>query len=122
MYSVSIYADGTVDYLGRARVRTEGHRTRQLSGEALLALRAAIERARFWELRDEYVNPDVRDGEFIILYVAEGGAQKAVVHGSGATPSAELRSLVLLEKHIDTLLDVRRWAGPGLPECVGESH
>lgn len=112
-YSIAMWGDGTVVYLGDAGVRMLGRHQHQVAADAVRSLSQAIGISRFFELADDYSS--VQSGRLVVtidhaaeqwLTVRFDGRQKTVHDFIGAPD--ELR---VFESTIETLTDSHRYTG-----------
>ena len=116
-YYVTISADGTVSYEGKANVRVKGKAQATISREKVLLLIEMFRKAKFFSLRDRYFDP--KDG--CRLYDADspsartsivmGGKSKSVSHYLGCWPKQKnaLTALMRLENYIDEIANTKQW-------------
>jgi hypothetical protein len=102
VYSVQIYADGTVIYVGKENVREIGERRFKISAEKLRGLIKEFERIDFFSLRDRYDIDEngmsVTDQPTTTTSICLNGKKKKVVDYCYAP-----KELVELEDKIDTI-------------------
>lgn len=106
-YTVTINGDGKVAFEGRDHTAVKGPAEGVISAKNLRALAAAIEKASFFELKDEYSEMRITDQITVITKVEWDGRRKTVTHYHGDT-SAPPR-LRALEDRIDQLAGTSRW-------------
>lgn len=110
-YRLTVYGDGRVVYDGLAFVATEGRRTAQLEPAQVQSLIAAVERADFFKLNDEYI-VDATDLPGTRTAIALNGRTKTVWrYGSAGDASLDNapRSLSELENAIDAIVNSQQW-------------
>ena len=122
-YTVTIHADGRVDWLGSDGVKVPGEAHGAIDRGGLAQLAVAIDASRFFE-RDEYGElpvtcppntrfcfPDITicsDTPLSIITVTRGAVKKRIAN-SHCTPNPDLDAL---EKLIDTVAKTSTWIGP----------
>jgi hypothetical protein len=114
VYSVEIFQDGFVRYLGIEFVKEKGERRAVISKDKVEKLVAAFVRADYFTLSDDYDGERTPDGR--LLRVTDlpttytslriGAKQKSVRDYEGAPD--RLRAL---EDEIDRVLNTKRWIG-----------
>jgi hypothetical protein len=116
-YSIAMWGDGTVVYLGRAGVRTLGRRQHQASQDAVRELSVAIADSGFFAMTDDYSSVKTGDTVTIVDHAAEkwvtirvDGRQKTV-HDFVGAPEA----LTRLEGVIERATASERYTGRGAP-------
>jgi hypothetical protein len=105
---LTLRRDGTATRVvfGNARAGTaDRESSATLAGGAFEELAAAIVSERFFDLRDEYRDPAIADGESSVLTVTAGGRQKSVLNRNAMAPASFQR----LESRIDALADRLTW-------------
>jgi len=108
-YSISLWGDGTVAYLGNAGVRTLGRWQHTVGQEAVQRLNRAINAQGFWQFADDYSSKDgvsIDHSPERWLTVRLGGRQKTVHDFYGAP-----ETLRALESAVDSVADSRRYTG-----------
>jgi hypothetical protein len=112
-YSIAMWGDGTVVYLGDAGVRVLGRHQHQVAPDAVRSLRQAVGTSRFFDLGDDYSSFQSGELRLSIDHAAEqwltvrfDGRQKTVHDFIGAPD--ELR---VFESTIETLTDSHRYTG-----------
>ena len=104
-YEVSITADGTVHYQGKANVGVIGARTKKLTPQQLEQLIAAFDKAGYFSLNDKYEEGPT-DNSWTYTSFTRGGRTKTVAHYmSGNAPPA----LWELEGRIDAIVGTHEW-------------
>lgn len=115
VYRLSVAADGTVSYEGRAHVRQLGRATGRVAPERLEALLSELERAGYFSFADRYTpaesvcGPATSDSPSAITSIRFKGRAKRIEHyyGCGDAP----RALAVLEQRIDEVLGSAQWTG-----------
>ena len=112
-YALSIFADGTVTYDGRANVAVLGQRRAKVSPAQVSGLISAIDAMHFLDSAERCcVCPDGAASRLVILDYRPGSAQKTVLHDE-ACPSAP-PAIGALEQAIDRTTGAERWTQPAL--------
>lgn len=112
VFTVSLDADGTVTFDGRAHVLATGRHTRQIAPAQVRSLLDEAERIGFFQLAERYASrPDAgeRATTFVdvpaaIVTVTRGGETRRVHDLLGAP-----ESLRAFERHIETVTQTRTW-------------
>jgi hypothetical protein len=116
-YDITISADGTVSYLGKANVRVKGKIQTKISPEKVLSLIDMIRKAKFFSLKDTYVSTEDgcriydADGSSALTSIVIGGKTKSVSHYEGCHPKHKnaLNGLIRLEEYIDDIANTTQW-------------
>jgi hypothetical protein len=106
VYSVTIYGDGTVEYLGERFVAVEGEQTAQISEEQVRELVQAFYDADFFNMQDRYED-NVTDLPSTTTTITLNGETKSVYNYFGAPEELEA-----LEDKIDEISGAAEWVGP----------
>lgn len=115
-YSVTIAADGRVEYLGMGDVKVLGMQSERLSAAEMRQLKDELNQAGYFGLRDRYDSPEAgctsiaTDSPSVKISVRADGRVKAVDHYLGCRGAA-LDRLVRLERAIDRIAGTSRWIG-----------
>ena len=107
-YSVYIYDDGDVEYIGSQYVKVTGSATTRLGHRQLAALHELFARASYFTLRGSYEATRTNDVPLISTSYTHGGRTKEIQHP--ASPDIPL-ALAPLEDGIDALVHIERWIG-----------
>ncbi len=109
VYKITIFADGTMKYVGTNFVKQAGERTAKLKPAQLAALRAAFADAHYFDLQDDYTRRDVTDNPSTFTSSSDGTRSKTVRHyyGDRSAPAA----LTKLEDEIDSIVQIDRFIG-----------
>ena len=107
VYTVTMLGDGSVSYEGTAHVRVTGKHRWTIDPIAVLALARDIEKAGFFDLKDEYTAP-VTDLPTTTVTLARGARSKTIKDYYGA-PAA----LKEIEARIDAVSGARDYVRPG---------
>lgn len=112
IYTLTIHADGTVDYQGTGFVKVEGNRSIKISSEQIQELVTAIDNANFFSLKDQYMAP-ATDLPSITLSITLDGHSKSIWHYGMLDCSGELddapRELCELEDKIGEVVNSDQW-------------
>jgi Domain of unknown function (DUF6438) len=112
-YTVSITADGTVTYVGKAFVRVHGKRVKHVDPERAQALVDHFVSAQFFGFKDRYAL-GVTDMPTATVTFSAGGRTKQVedyppCHSGGLGAAAPPADLCALEQEIDQLAGLDEW-------------
>jgi hypothetical protein len=107
VYTVRIYEDGLVEYTGTRFVKLAGAQSWHIEPAAVRALVAEIDKAGFFEMRDEYTAP-VTDQPTTYVTVISGGRHKSIKDYFNAPPALEE-----IEQRIDEVSGVLRYVKGG---------
>jgi hypothetical protein len=111
VYSVSIFADGSVTYDGRANVAVVGQRRAKISADRLSELISAIDAMDFLDLPASGCVCSASTGrQMVTVDYRPGSVQKTVVHDSGCWSAPP--ALGALEATIDRLTGDSQWIAP----------
>ncbi|MBZ0298736.1 MAG: DUF6438 domain-containing protein [Anaerolineae bacterium] len=115
MYTVTIYADGTVAYEGERFVEVTGTQTTMIDPAVVEKLVRIFDDAGYFSWEDEYTQQNVTDLPSVITSVTRDGETKRIVRYAG-DDSAPL-ALPFLENWLDRIAGTAQWtgAGPSLP-------
>jgi hypothetical protein len=116
-YLLTISADGTVTYEGKANVRVKGKVQTQISREKVQLLVAAFAKAKFFTLRDEYAwrkdgcRKTWPDSSSAITSITINGKSKSVNHylGCHTRGASYPPALTELERKIDEIANTEQW-------------
>lgn len=103
VYTVRIFDDGLVEYTGTRFVKVAGDQSWRIEPAAVRALFADIDKAGFFEMRDEYTAP-VTDHATTYVTVQSGARRKSVTDYFNAPPA-----LKEIEQRIDDVSGVLRY-------------
>jgi hypothetical protein len=109
VYSLTIYADGKVEYEGKLFVKVVGPGSSKLDAKELEALRAAFAEAKFFELDSNYTCQSRTDASSAHVSYRLGNNAKRIdhYHGCNKAPPALSR----LEERLDELTRSAQWIG-----------
>lgn len=115
VYTISVSAQGDVQYEGKAHVRKLGGATGKVPPQRVDVLLTELERAGYFTFAERYTSPEPTCGRYatdspsVISSVTVRGRTKRIVHdyGCGGAPGA----LVVLERRIDEALNSGQWTG-----------
>ena len=117
-YIVTISADGTVTFEGKANVKVKGKGQSHISREKVQLLIAAFEKAKFFSLRDQYLGKEDgcrqlwADSDSAITSILMNGKSKTVNHYLGCHRKGRIpypRVLSELEEMIDEVANTKQW-------------
>jgi hypothetical protein len=110
VYKVTIFRDGTVEYVGRQYVKVRGRATGHLSAEQLVQLRTLFQQSGYLQLGDSYERVDVTDQPSAYTsYSPAPGRTKTVRHYLGDRSAP--RALTDVEEGIDRIVNIEQWIG-----------
>jgi hypothetical protein len=115
VYRLSVTADGSISYEGRAHVRQLGPASGRVAPERLEQLLSELEHAGYFSFADRYTPAEpvcgraTTDSPTAITSIRFKGRAKRVEHyyGCGNAPGA----LAVLEQRIDEVLGAAQWTG-----------
>jgi hypothetical protein len=111
VYSVSIFADGTVAYDGRVNVGVVGQRKGRISPDQLNQLISAFDSMDFLDLPPEgCVCASETGRQMVTIDYRPGSVQKTVVHDSGCWSAPP--AMAVLEQSIDRSAGIEQWVAP----------
>jgi hypothetical protein len=117
-YVVTISADGTVTFEGKANVKVKGKAQSNISREKVQLLVAAFEKAKFFSLRDRYAwkkdgcRQVWSDSDSAITSILINGKSKSVNHYLGCHREGDIpypSVLSELEEKIDEVANTKQW-------------
>lgn len=114
LYSISIYSTGQVVFIGTENVKVIGRDEKKLTDKELASIVSGIEKSRFFDLKDRYVDkdscPKVWTDDITIELVAHKNERtKTIYHYLGCDGNKDLIGLVELEKRLDQIAKNYRW-------------
>jgi hypothetical protein len=109
IYTLSIHADGRVDYHGERFVKVRGDAHARLTAAQLAELDRAFAKADYFALANEYTGYDMTDMPTSITSYTHGGRTKSITHYHGDQKAPQ--ALYDLEDSIDRIVEVTRWIG-----------
>lgn len=111
VYTVTVYRDGKVEYVGTDYVKKKGKVAATLTAEQLAALDKLFTDDHYLAYKDSYQHTDYTDASSARTAYAPPGASSAkyVAHYYGDTHAPE--SLTKLEAGFDTIVNTERWIG-----------
>jgi hypothetical protein len=120
-YSVSVQADGYVQYEGLDSVIVEGFADTTIDLISVARLYRAFEPFGYWDIKTLYREDECDFYIFDIHYASTSlranGKEHCVVHDHGCCGIPELEQLTYLECKIDTVLGTSRWTGSWAKPC-----
>jgi hypothetical protein len=115
VYSLTIYADGKVLYVGGEGVKRKGEVESRISQERLKELIAAFKKINYFDLEDRYVSRSkdcpswATDTASAITSLTLNGKTKTVNHYYGCSGSEVVAKLTWLEEKINDAVNVNQW-------------
>ena len=111
VYTVTVYRDGKVEYVGTEYVKKKGKAVATLTADQLAALDKLFTDDHYLAYKDSYDDADFTDAPSARTAYAPPGASTAkyVGHYYGDTHAPE--SLSKLEAGFDTIVQTERWIG-----------
>lgn len=107
VYTIKIYADGTVQYNGELNVEVTGKQTSKISEEAVNNLVANFESIDYFTLKDSYSAQNVTDLPSVITSLTVDGETKTVKHYLGDDTAPE--DLTTVENEVDEVVNSDQW-------------
>jgi hypothetical protein len=117
-YLVTISADGTVTFEGKANVKVKGKAQSKISREKVQVLVAAFGKVSFFSLRDQYFGKEDgcrqlwADSDSATTSIVMNGKSKSVNHYLGCHRKGRIpypRVLSALEEKIDEVANTKQW-------------
>jgi len=114
-YKLTISANGSVEFRGRHYVKKKGIVRTTISREQLKHLVAEFEKAKYFTLRDRYVNKEdgcaarLSDNPTVNTSITIAGKTKSVKHYHGCKGPPALKRLTALENKIDEVVNASQW-------------
>lgn len=108
IYSVYIYDDGDVEYIGSQYVKVTGTATTRIGHRQLATLHELFARASYFTLGGSYEATRAIDVPLISTSYTHGGQTKEIQHPASRDIPAVLTAL---EDGIDTVVHIERWIG-----------
>jgi len=109
VYTVTVYRDGAVEYLGTNFVKTKGKATGTISADEVAALDRLFTAAHYFDFKDSYESYDMTDQPSATTSYRADGRSKTVRHYYGDSHAPE--ALSALETGIDRIVRTERWVG-----------
>ncbi|MGV3620780.1 MAG: DUF6438 domain-containing protein [Archangium sp.] len=103
VYTVQVFADGRVRWVGDANVRERGEREARLSADEVAKIAARIDASDFATWKTDYMNHQVTDMPGAVL--TWKGKTIRHYHGDESAPV----DLMALETELDVLLGTAKW-------------
>ncbi len=109
VYRLTVFIDGTIEYMGIDFVLHKGLRMAQATPEQVLQLRQAFSESNYGAFADHYTELHYTDFPTVVVTYRSGDKLKQVVHyyGDSSAPQA----LVELEDRIEQILEVDQFIG-----------
>ena len=111
IYTLAVYRDGTVEYEGKAYVKTKGKAAGTVTDDQLAALDKLFTDDHYLAYNSQYTSADVSDeASASTAYRPLGASEtKTVDHYDGDTRAPA--SLTKLEDRFDEIVQSQRWIG-----------
>jgi len=109
VYSVSLFGNGTIAWMGEMYVEAAGNRTDSLDPALVSDLYDRLIEGGFLDLNDSYAYLNITDMPTAILTVRNGTDVKRVYHYHGDFTSPE--NLTHMENAVDLVANTSRWIG-----------
>ena len=110
IYTVSVYRDGKVEYVGKEYVKKKGKVASSITAAQVNAIDKLFTDAHYVKLANAYTSYDVTDNPSAnTTYRPLGAATKKVAHYYGDSHAPD--ALTTLEEDFDKLLTIDRWIG-----------
>ena len=111
VYTVTVYRDGQVEYVGTDYVKKKGKATGTITADQVAALDKLFTDDHYFTYKDSYEHVDMTDTSSARTSYLPLGATtpKVVAHYYGDTSAPE--SLTQLERGFDTIASTERWVG-----------
>jgi Domain of unknown function (DUF6438) len=108
-YTVTVFTDGKLEYVGRSFVKHKGARAGRVDAAQLAALEQAFKDADYFSLADKYTKYERSDNPYCNTSFNLHGRRKAIDHyyGDHSAPAP----LVKLEGQIDEIVRIERFIG-----------
>ncbi|HET9907580.1 MAG TPA: DUF6438 domain-containing protein, partial [Anaerolineales bacterium] len=113
IYTLAIFEDGRVEYIGQDFVTITGEQTGSISTEQVKELLAAFESADYFNLQDQYTAP-ITDLPTTITTLSFEGKTKTISNYGGCMPDLLIpapQALCDLEIMIDEITNSAQWVG-----------
>lgn len=109
-YTVTVYRDGAVEYVGDKYVKTTGKAEGHATPAQLEQLKALFDEQGYLTLHDAYTDESWTDmPSATTSYAPPGGVTKQIRHYLGDEHAP--KALAEIENGIDRILDTKRWIG-----------
>ena len=119
-YTLEVTGRGTVNFEGRSGVWMLGKYSHSIPVTAIGELVSAFDEAKFFTLRDEYVNGLSPHGSGYALKLAIGARTKSVfTYRSGGGPDVAPEILKILVQRLEDASDVQRYMTEGAKPRAG---
>jgi len=113
VYTITIYADGTVVYNGERFVEVEGEQISSIPPETVDKLVTIFEEAGYFDWDDEYIEQTVTDLPYVTTSVTRDGETKQIGRYEGDSNAPV--DLPYLENWIDEIVHSEQWVGQAPP-------
>jgi hypothetical protein len=109
-YEARLFSDGYVEFEGLKNTTVHGRATGNVPKGRVEEVRAALKLAGVGGMLPEYARPEVTDQPTVTVRFVEDGVERTVRHMTGDMNAPE--TLLILENHLDQLLETERWVKP----------
>lgn len=111
VYTLTIYADGKVEFSGEKFVNAVGQHVKKISQEKVASILTEADSINFFELNGTYDCFDSTDSPTAKITITKEGKTKQIVHyhGCESANKKELAALTQLEDKIDELAEIADW-------------
>lgn len=106
-YKLTIYGTGVVAWEGKSFVRVTGKAEGAISREQFKQLVSEFDKAKYYSLKDNYIQIPVTDAPYVITSITVDGKTKSVRHYCADTTAPE--QLTKLENKIDEIVNSDQW-------------
>lgn len=111
VYTLTVKADGTVNFIGGEFTETLGEAEGRISEDQVRALIREFENADYFALNGDYTTEDcATDHPTVWTALTINGETKGIQHNSGCDSPAQLS---VLEDRIDEIVGSQIWVGDG---------
>ncbi len=104
VYSVNVFENGLVTYMGYEHVEKEGKHKIKLAKKELNRLIRLFEKSNFFEFKESYISEELYDLPTTSLYFYYKSRRKKITENHN-TPEA----IIKLEKELDKLIEIPNW-------------
>ena len=104
VYSVNVFENGLVTYMGYEHVEKEGKHKIKLAKKELNRLIRLFEKSNFFEFKESYISEELYDLPTTSLYFYYKSRRKKIIENYN-TPEA----IIQLEKELDKLIEIPNW-------------
>jgi hypothetical protein len=112
-YSITVRADGSVEFDGKQYVEVKGRAVAQLSKAELGAMRKLFANAKYFDLADSAGCYESTDAPYATTSFHDGKRLRTLRHYYGCHSPPEAKILTDLEARFDEIVGSERWIGRG---------